>query len=56
MESQTVGSIMTHRPKYLCDDATIREVCDCIGSNVFRRIPVVSKGRLLGIIECPTLT
>jgi CBS domain-containing protein len=51
LESETVASIMTHSPKCISEDATIREVCDCMRSNVFRRVPVVSKGKLLGIIS-----
>ena len=50
-ESETVGSIMTHSPKCIGEDATIREFCDCMRSNVFKRIPVVSKGRLPRIIS-----
>ena len=49
-ERETVDSIMTANPAYIDENATAREVCDCFRSNVFRRIPVVSKGKLVGII------
>jgi len=51
LESEKVDSIMTTDPKYLDEDATVREVCDCMRENVFRRVPVVSKGKLEGIIS-----
>ena len=51
LESETVDSIMTPDPKCIDEDATAREVCDCVRSNTFRRVPVVSKGRLVGIIS-----
>ena len=50
-ESETVDSIMTANPKCIDEDATVRDVCDCMRLNVFRRVPVVSKGKLLGIIS-----
>jgi CBS domain-containing protein len=50
-ESETVDSIMTTNPKCIDESATVLEVCDCMRSNVFRRIPVVSKGRLVGIVS-----
>ena len=49
-ERETVDSIMTANPACIDEDATAREVCDCFRSNVFRRIPVVSKEKLVGII------
>jgi len=51
LESEKVDSIMTTNPDCIDEDASVREVCDCMRSNVFRRIPVVSKGRLVGIIS-----
>ena len=50
-ETETVDSIMTRNPERLSEEATVREVCDCLRSNVFRRIPVVSKGKLVGVIS-----
>jgi CBS domain-containing protein len=51
LESETVDSIMTTDPKCIDEDATVREVCDCMRSHMFRRVPVVSKGRLVGIVS-----
>jgi len=51
MESETVASIMTANPKCIDENASVRDVCDCMRSNVFRRVPVVSKGKLLGIVS-----
>ena len=50
-ESETVDSIMTADPKCIDENATVREVCDCMRLYVFRRVPVVSKGKLVGIIS-----
>ena len=50
-ERETVDSVMTANPKSIDEDATVRDVCDCMRLNVFRRVPVVSKGKLLGIIS-----
>ena len=51
LETETVDSIMTPDPKCIDEGATVREVCDCMRSNTFRRVPVVSKGRLVGIVS-----
>ena len=51
VESETVDSIMTPDPQCIDEGATVREVCDCMRSNTFRRVPVVSKGRLVGIVS-----
>lgn len=50
-ETETVDSVMTSDPECIDEDATVREVCDLMRSNTFRRVPVVSKGRLVGIIS-----
>jgi len=50
-ESETVESVMTANPTGIDENATVRDVCDCMRSNVFRRVPVVSNGKLLGIIS-----
>jgi CBS domain-containing protein len=55
-ETETVDSIMTSSPESINEDATVREVCDCLKSNVFRRIPVVSKGKLVGLISRRDIT
>ena len=51
LDTETVGSIMTSSPRYIDENATVRDVCDCMRSNTFRRIPVLSKGKLLGIVS-----
>jgi CBS domain-containing protein len=55
-EKETVDSIMTIDPERINEEATVRDVCDCLRSNVFRRIPVVSKGKLVGVISRRDIT
>ena len=50
-ESETVDSVMTTNPECIDEDATVREVCDLMRSNAFRRVPVVSKGKLVGVVS-----
>jgi CBS domain-containing protein len=51
METETVASIMTASPKCIDENATVRDVCDCMRSNTFRRVPVVSEGKLVGLVS-----
>jgi CBS domain-containing protein len=50
-ESETIDTVMTANPVSVDEEATVREVCDCLQANVFRRIPVVSNKKLVGIIS-----
>ncbi|MHC4738405.1 MAG: CBS domain-containing protein [Planctomycetota bacterium] len=49
-ESKTVSDFMTQPAIHFDEDEGLLEVCDCLINNYFRRIPVTSKGKLIGII------
>jgi len=49
-ENKTVSDFMTQPAIHFDEDEGLQEVCDCLTNNYFRRIPVTSKGKLIGII------
>jgi CBS domain-containing protein len=55
-QKKTVGEVMTANVICINSDDPISEVCKCLIENDFRRVPVVSKGRLVGVISRPDVT
>ena len=49
-ESKTVNDFMTQPPIFFDEDESLLDVCDCLINHYFRRIPVTSRGKLVGII------
>ena len=49
-DSKTVGDFMTQPAVHFDEDESLLDVCDCLENNYFRRIPVTSNGRLVGIV------
>ena len=49
-ESKIVSDFMTQPAIHFDEDEGLQEVCDCLTNNYFRRIPVTSEGKLIGII------
>jgi len=47
----TVDDFMTQPPLYFDEDESLLDVCDFLKKNVFRRVPITSKGKLVGIIS-----
>jgi len=47
----TVSDFMTQPPLYFDEDESLLDVCDFLKKNVFRRVPITSKGKLVGIIS-----
>ena len=47
----TVSDFMTQPPLYFDEDESLMDVCDFLRKNVFRRVPITSKGKLVGIIS-----
>jgi CBS domain-containing protein len=47
----TVNDFMTQPPLYFDEDESLLDVCDFLKKNVFRRVPITSKGKLVGIIS-----
>ena len=46
-----VGDFMTQPAIYFDENEFLPEVCDCLINNPFRRVPVTSKGKVVGIIS-----
>jgi CBS domain-containing protein len=47
----TVDDFMTQPPLCFDEDESLLDVCDFLKKNVFRRVPITSKGKLVGIIS-----
>ena len=48
---KTVDDFMTQPAIFFTEDESLLDVCDCLINNPFRRVPVASKGKLVGIIS-----
>lgn len=50
-EQKVVGDFMTQPPIYFDGEESLLNVCDCLIANGFRRVPITSNGRLVGVIS-----
>ena len=50
-DSKTVGDYMTNPAVSFEDNNALLNVCNFLLKNIFRRVPVTSGGRLIGIIS-----
>lgn len=50
-EDKTVGDFMTQQPISFDENDNLEDVCDCLANSHFRRVPVTSKGKLVGIVS-----
>lgn len=50
-EEKTVGDFMTQPALYFDEDENLMDICDFLKKNVFRRVPITSKGKLVGVIS-----
>jgi len=50
-ESKTVDDFMTHHPVFFEENESLLAVCDFLTKNIFRRVPITSNGKLVGIIS-----
>ncbi len=50
-ESKTVEDYMTYPAVYFEDNNALLNICDFLAKNIFRRVPVTSDGKLVGIIS-----
>ncbi len=48
---KTVDDYMTQPPLFFDEEESLLDVCDFLRKNVFRRVPITSKGKLVGIIS-----
>ena len=46
-----VSDFMTQPAIYFDENESLPDVCDCLINNPFRRVPVTSKGKVVGIIS-----
>ncbi len=50
-EEETVNDFMTQPAVHFDGDESLLDICDCLTNNYFRRVPVTSEGKLVGIIS-----
>ena len=50
-ESKTVSDYMTSPAVCFEEDEALLNVCDFLAKNIFRRVPITSNGKLVGIIS-----
>jgi len=50
-KEKTVNDFMTQPAVHFDEDESLLDVCDCLANNYFRRVPVTSQGKLVGIIS-----
>ena len=50
-DSKTVSDYMTHPAVCFDENNALINVCNFLGKNIFRRVPVTSGGKLVGIIS-----
>ena len=51
ISEKTVNDFMTQPPLFFDEDESLLDVCDFLAKNVFRRVPITSEGKLVGIIS-----
>jgi CBS domain-containing protein len=42
---------MTHPAVFFDENESLLDICDCLSDNYFRRVPVTSKGKLVGVVS-----
>jgi len=50
-ENKTVNDFMTQPAVHFDENEGLLDVCDCLMNNLFRRVPVTSKGKVVGIVS-----
>lgn len=50
-ESETVNDYMTRPAVHFDEEESLSDVCGCLTDNYFRRVPVTSEGKLVGIVS-----
>ena len=54
-KNETVNSFMTQPVVHFDENEALRDVCDCLMNYFLRRVPVTSKGKVVGIISRPDM-
>lgn len=55
VEIKIVRDFMTRRPVSFREDESLVEVCDFFSKNLFRRVPITSNNKVVGIVSLPDL-
>ena len=50
-EKRTVNDFMTQPAIHFDEDESLIHVCDCLTNHDFRRVPITSKGKLVGVVS-----
>ena len=50
-ENKTVNDFMTQPAVHFNENESLLDICDCLINNPFRRVPVTSKNKVIGIIS-----
>jgi CBS domain-containing protein len=50
-QEKTVNDFMTQPALFFDENESLLDVCDFLKKNVFRRVPITSKGKVVGIIS-----
>ncbi|MFC1677325.1 HPP family protein [Planctomycetota bacterium] len=50
-EEKTVVDFMTENPICFNEDENLLNICDCLIVHSFRRVPIMSQGKLVGLIS-----
>ena len=50
-ENKTVNDYMTEPAVHFEENSAVVNICDFLNKNIFRRVPVTSDGKLVGIIS-----
>lgn len=55
LEQKQVRNFMTERAISFDRDDSLVDICDFLAKNLFRRVPVTSEGKVVGIISVPDI-
>jgi CBS domain-containing protein len=50
-KNKTISSFMTQPPVHFDENESLPDVCECLMNYFLRRVPVTSKGKVVGIIS-----
>ena len=50
-EEKTVKDFITQPAIYFDENESLLDICNLLAKNIFRRVPITSKGKLVGIIS-----
>ena len=51
VKDKTVDDFMTQPVIFFDEEEGLQDICDCLMNNYIRRVPITSKGKLIGVIS-----